>query len=170
MIRFSCMILKFGEQGEKTGWTYITIPAHLAEELLPGNKKSFRVKGRLDDLQIEKQALIPMGDGDFILPLNAGMRKVLRKREGTTLEAEIGLDTREIEIDGELLACLRDEPGAIENFKRLPASHQRYFSRWIQEAKTDATRAKRITQAVIALSRNQGFGEMIRENKGSSKT
>ena len=53
MVKFSTTILKFDKQGEKTGWTYITIPAKIAQQLNPGNKKSFRVKGRLDDFEIE---------------------------------------------------------------------------------------------------------------------
>ena len=38
----------------------------IANKLNPGVKKSYRVKGKLDDLAIEKTALIPMGKGDFI--------------------------------------------------------------------------------------------------------
>jgi hypothetical protein len=33
MIQFNCLIEKFGEQGEKTGWTYIVIPAAIAQQL-----------------------------------------------------------------------------------------------------------------------------------------
>ena len=42
MIKFTATIQKFASQGEKTGWTYIVIPAELAQQLSPGNKKSFR--------------------------------------------------------------------------------------------------------------------------------
>ena len=48
MVSYSTTILKFDEQGEKTGWTYIVIPSAIAQKLKPGNKKSFRVKGKLD--------------------------------------------------------------------------------------------------------------------------
>ena len=44
MIKFTATILKFDKQGEKTGWTYIIIPSEMAQQLYPGNKKSFRVK------------------------------------------------------------------------------------------------------------------------------
>src|ERR1700722_3651082 len=85
MIRFTTKILQFGEMGEKTGWSYIRVPAAVAEMLLPGNKKSFRVKGRLDDHAIEKMALLPMGEGDFIMALKASIRKTLRKQKGDSL-------------------------------------------------------------------------------------
>jgi len=35
---------------------------------MPNNKKSFKVKGTLDSHTIKQTALIPMGDGSFILP------------------------------------------------------------------------------------------------------
>src|SRR5947208_3349524 len=75
MVEYTMVILKFDEQGEKTGWTYIEVPADIAQQLKPGNKKSFRVKGKLDNYAIKKVALLPMGEGNFIMPFNAGMRK-----------------------------------------------------------------------------------------------
>ena len=39
MVHFITTILKFDKQGEKTGWTYIEIPADIAEQLKPNNKK-----------------------------------------------------------------------------------------------------------------------------------
>ena len=73
MVKFTVTILKFGEQGEKTGWTYITIPAEIALQLMPDNKKSFRVKGKLDEYLIKGVALLPMGEGSFIMALNAAL-------------------------------------------------------------------------------------------------
>ena len=52
MVTFKTIILKFGELGEKTGWTYISISIDIAQKLMPGNKKSFRVKGKLDEFKI----------------------------------------------------------------------------------------------------------------------
>ena len=67
MIQFNAVIRQFAEQGEKTGWSYITIPSDIADQLKPGFKKSFRVKGKLDSYSIAQQALLPMGNGEFIL-------------------------------------------------------------------------------------------------------
>lgn len=49
MVEFAASIEKFGVQGEKTGWTYVNVPAAVAQQLMPGNKKSFRVKAWLDN-------------------------------------------------------------------------------------------------------------------------
>ena len=162
MIRFTTKILQFGEMGEKTGWSYIRIPAALAEKLMPGVRKSFRVKGRLDEHAIEKVALLPMGEGDFIMPLKANVRKTLRKQKGDSLRVELEVDKAVIKPPKDLMECLADEPEALAYFKTLPKSHQNYFGNWVREAKTEGTRTKRLASVVMAMTRRQNFGEMLR--------
>jgi hypothetical protein len=162
MIRFTTKILQFGEMGEKTGWTYIKVPAALAGKLMPGNKKSFRVKGKLDQLVIGKMALIPMGEGDFIMALNANVRKSIRKQKGASLQVELEVDKAVIKPPKELLDCLEDEPEALAYFKTLPLSHQNYFGNWIRAAKMEGTRAARIACVVTAMVRRFTFAEMLR--------
>jgi len=169
MVRFNTIIQRFKEQGEKTGWTYITLPAKLAQQLKPGNKKSFRVKGLLDKYPIAGVALMPMGEGDFIMALNATMRKGIGKRHGDKLQVQLELDDKLPELSKDLLECLSDEPDANNYFNSLPYSHRLYFSRWIESAKTAPTKAKRIAMAVSALARGWGFGEMLRAEKVSGK-
>jgi hypothetical protein len=169
MIRFTTKILKFGDMGEKTGWTYIRIPAALAQQLLPG-KKSFRVKGRLDDHSIQKMALIPMGEGDFIMALNAGIRKAVRKQQGATLRVELELDKAVIQPPKVLLDCLADEPEALAYFKGLPKSHQNYFGNWIKAAKLESTRTRRIACVVAAMVRHLTFSDMLRARSDDNDT
>lgn len=165
MIKASLKIEKFGQQGEKTGWSYLAISKELAEKLNPGCRVSFRVKGKLDELSITGQALLPMGDGAFILPLKADLRKKLGKQKGAVVSLSLEWDKEEPGIDPDLLACLEDEPAAYQWFKSLTPGHQRYFSKWISDAKTETTRAKRIAQAVDALVKQWDYGQMIRANK-----
>jgi len=120
MVKFSTTILKFDKQGEKTGWTYITISAKIAQQLKPGNKKSFRVKGTLDSFKIEKVALIPMGEGDFIMAINAGMRKGIKKQKGANLKVQLTVDASPILPPSELIECMADEPEALQYFNSLP--------------------------------------------------
>lgn len=162
MIRFNTKIQQFQDMGEKTGWSYIRISAALACQLKPDNKKSFRVKGKLDDLAIAGVALLPMGEGDFIMALKADIRKKLRKQKGDSLTVQLEVDTKKIEPPKDLLECLADEPKAMEYFKSLPGSHQNYFGNWIKSAKTEETRARRIARVVDAMLRRLNYGEMIR--------
>lgn len=165
MPTFSAPIQRFEQKGEKSGWTYILIPSEIAEELMPGHRKSFRVKGKLDKFRISNVALLPMGGGDFILPLNAAFRKGIGKRHGAMVSVQLSVDTKPFEFNADFMACLNDEPQALEFFKSLPGSHQRYFSKWIDDAKTIPTRTRRIAQAVNGLAKRMGYGEMIRSGR-----
>ncbi len=167
MVSFSTIIHRFDKKGEKTGWTYIEIPADIANNLKPKNKMSFRVKGLLDDFPIAQVALIPMGDGIFILPLNASIRKGIRKKEGAMLLVKLEEDKSPILLDSDFTMCLEDDELAKDFFKTLTKSHQQYFSKWIASAKTDETKAKRIAMTINALSKKMGYPEMIRANKAN---
>lgn len=169
MIKFTATILKFDKQGEKTGWTYIEIPAAFAQDLYPGNKKSFRVKGKLDGYSIKGIALLPMGEGAFIMALNAAIRKAIGKQKGASLQVQLEVDKIAYQLNEALLECLGDEPAALLYFKSLPTSHQNYFSKWIESAKTAATKTKRIALAVNALSNKMGFAAMLRSSSERSE-
>ena len=108
-----------------------------------------------------------MGKGDFIMPLNAVMRKGIGKKFGAMLRVQLQEDKTPMQLNAELMECLADDPAAIKFFKSLAKSHQHYFSKWIEEAKTDATKTKRIAQTVTAMSRKQGFSEMMRSLKAN---
>jgi Domain of unknown function (DUF1905)/Bacteriocin-protection, YdeI or OmpD-Associated len=169
LLRFNTTILQFEEQGEKTGWTYIRIPATVAAKLNPGNKKAFRAKGRLDEYGFHGMALLPMGDGDYIMALNAEVRKKIRKGKGASLKVQLEFDEKPLTISKDLLECLRDEPRAFSYFRTLNKSHQGYFSKWIESAKTEQTRAKRIAIAVNSLAKGFGFPEMLRAQKQKNR-
>jgi Domain of unknown function (DUF1905)/Bacteriocin-protection, YdeI or OmpD-Associated len=164
-IHFNAVIKKFNEQGEKTGWSYIEVPEEIASRIKPGYKRSFRVKGSLDNYKIERTSLLPMGGGSFIIPINATIRKALGKRKGAIIKVILTEDDRKVEINKTFLLCLGDEPGALEFFNSLPGSHRNYFSKWIESAKTEETKANRIARAVTALSRKFGYPEMMRMAK-----
>jgi hypothetical protein len=165
MIQFTTIIKKFSEQGEKTGWTYIEVPAALALQLKEGNKKAFRVKGKLDAFAFEKISLVPIGGGNFILPLNAQVRKKIKKEFGTSLHVQLEVDDNALVPPAAFIECLKDEPSAFAYFNRLPMSHQNYFIRWLTGVKGETAVAKRMAIAVTALLKKQDFGEMIRGMK-----
>ena len=167
MIKFNTTILRFDKQGEKTGWTYIEISPAQAKKINPGVKVAYRVKGKLDEFSFEKTALIPMGEGGFILPLNGKIRKAIGKKMGDQLKVEMELDQRQLQPSADFMACLKQEPEAMAFFKTLPGSHQRYYSKWIDDAKTSPTKAKRIVMALTAFKKKQRFNEMMRANRKS---
>jgi len=165
MISFQTILKKFDRKGEKTGWTYLEIRQAQANKLAPQQKISFRVKGTLDAFMFEKTAVLPMGDGSFILPVNATFRKAIRKAHGEKVKVTLEVDNRKLQLSHDLMTSLKEDPVAMTHFKSLALSHQHYFSKWIESAKTSQTKTKRIVMAIIALGKKQGYPEMIRENR-----
>lgn len=165
MIQFTATIEKFKSKGEKTGWTYILIPSSIAVQLNPASKKSFRIKGKIDNIVIEGVSLLPMGEGDFILALNKSFRKKIKKVIGEKVDLQIKIDKNEYQLPDDFIDCLKDNPEAIEYFNSLAKSHRNYFGKWIEEAKTETTRTKRLVHAISALSLKMDFGQMLRSLK-----
>ena len=164
MVEFTTMILQFAEQGEKTGWSYIEIPADIAQQLKPRNKKSFRVRGILDALPVRGMALMPMGEGNFIMALKAEVRKGIRKNAGAMLQVRLEEDTDyKVEMPADLQECFDFDPDALEFFNTLAKSHRDYFIKWIDSAKTRETREKRIVNTVNAMLRKWSYNVMLRE-------
>ncbi|RCH54396.1 hypothetical protein DJ568_13205 [Mucilaginibacter hurinus] len=166
MIDFTTVIHRFGDMGEKTGWTYVEIPPDIAQELKPGNRRSFRVRGKLDAYNIGGVALMPMGEGKFILVLNADMRKGIRKSKGAMLRLQLEEDVDfKVIAPADLLECFEFEPEAGEFFNSLALSHRNYFIKWIESAKTQPTRDKRIALTIDAMIKRWDYGQMIRASK-----
>ena len=165
MLTFTTTIQKFDKKGEKTGWQYIELTEAQAKKLKDG-KISFRVKGTIDKVVIQKTALLPMGEGHFILPMNNTLRKALGKKFGDKVIINFELDERKLTLSPDLVACLKADPLAEQFFKSLPPSHRQYYSKWIESAKTAATKTKRIVMSLEGFSKKQGYPEMMRANKG----
>jgi hypothetical protein len=165
MVRFSATIQKFGEKAHQKGWQVIIIPAKIANKINPGVKKSFRVRGKIDDMAIEKLAIVPAGEGDFILPINAAMRKKLFKQANDKLTLQFELDKNMLKPPTDLIICLQDEPEGLKYYNNLPQGHRNYFIKWIDSAKTDVTKAKRIALVIKAMARKMDFGMMLREER-----
>jgi hypothetical protein len=162
MIIIHSIIEKFDKNGEKTGWTYLHIDSVEAEKINPGVKRSYRVKGKIDQVEINQMAMIPMGSGDFIIPLKADLRKLIKKQRGDKVSLQLRLDNTEIKISTDFLECLKEDKAAEKFFQSLTASHQKYYSNWIESAKTIDTKSKRIAQSIEGFRMKMGYPEMIR--------
>lgn len=164
-ISFKGTIYKIGVMAEKTGWTVVDISSDLAQQLNPNNRKSFKVKGTIDNHKISGVSLLPMGRGNFIMPLNAAIRKAIAKNHGATVTLTLAIDQKKYQLNKTLAVCLNDDPAAKSFFQTLAPSHQNYFSKWIDTAKTDATKSRRIAQALFGLSNKMDFSQMVRYHK-----
>ena len=162
MVEFTTILQKFGEMGEKTGWTFMEIPPEIAQQIKPNTRTSYRVKGKIDDFPLKMVALLPMGEGGFIIPMNDRIRKGIRKNTGATVKLQLEEDTDEFILSPDLLECMEEVPEAIEKFNKLPKSHQKYYSNWVESAKTMDTKSKRIAMAIKGFQMGMNYGEMMR--------
>jgi len=159
MIEIKGILEKFEKQGEKSGWTYLRIPAVKASAIS-------KIK-TIDDCPLSQIAILPMGEGDFILPVNQEMRKAIRKSKGAAVVLRLQYDPSLIKPDDDFLECLAEFPASKTYFLSLTQGHKNYFTKWLSTAKTEQTKSNRIALAIDALSRGMGFGEMLREKKAN---
>ncbi len=165
MVTFDAIIEKTLQSGEKYGWTYVIIPASVAQEINPGVKTIYRVKGRVGELDCRQVSLLPCGEGKYMLPLNAGMRKKMRCVLGESVRLSLEVDPEEPAMSAELLESLSYDTAAENFFLSLSKSHQRYYSNWIDSAKTFETKSRRIAMAVEGCARGMDFPGMMRHFK-----
>ena len=71
------------------------------------------------------------------------------------------------EYNEALMECLKDDQDAKSYFMELTPGHKRYFSNWIESAKTENTRINRIAKTLNALSKKWDYGMMLRAAKNS---
>lgn len=166
MVYLKVEIERFEINGEKTGWSYVFIPQEIADQIKPNERRGFRVRGLIDGLTVNGMSVMPVKESGFILPLNKPLRKSLRKEAGAVVELRLEFDADfKIEMPEDLEVCLVQEEGLLEHFLSMPKSHQNYFINWLNTAKTEVTRTKRIVMIVGAMYNRQDFGAMIRVNK-----
>ena len=89
------------------------------------------------------------------------MRKAIQKRNGDSVSVNLEEDNTKQKLSTSLLACLEDEPDGKAFFFTLPPSHQQYYSKWIESAKTDTTKTKRIATVLQALSHKLTYSQMM---------
>ena len=130
----------------KGGWTFAEIPE------IPQDKKApfgwIKVKGSIDEHTFSDYRLMPMGNGHLFFPVNAAVRKKIRKGEGDNVQVVLFKDESDLHIPSDLLQCLADEPKAQEKFFLLPENIQREFIQWIWSVKKKETIAERIAAVI----------------------
>ncbi len=64
----------------------------------------------------------------------------------------------EVAVPAYMAAGLRAHPGVWQAFSRLAPSHRRNYVRWVDSAKRQETRERRLAEAVALLEKNQKLG------------
>jgi hypothetical protein len=98
--------------------------------------------------------------GEFLVGLNRAVRDSARVEAGDTVTLVLELDTapREVEVPAALAQALEHDPQAKAAYDGMAFTHRKEYARWIEEAKREETRDRRVTQAL----------QMLREGKTRS--
>ncbi len=98
--------------------------------------------------------------GESLLGLSRAVRAAAGAEAGDTVEVELELDTapREVVVPEALARALAADPVAGAAFDGLAYTHRKEYARWIDEARREETRERRVAQAL----------EMLREGRTRS--
>jgi Bacteriocin-protection, YdeI or OmpD-Associated/Domain of unknown function (DUF1905) len=91
--------------------------------------------------------------GEFVLGLSKDLRRRAGVEAGDEVRVELKLDREERTVEApEVLAqALARDPDASAAYDRLAYAHRKEFARWIEEARRDETRARRVDQTLEML-------------------
>ena len=71
--------------------------------------------------------------------------------ERITVRMELDTEPRVVEVPGELAHALSADSEAQAAFDALSYTHRKEYARWIEEAKREETRTRRVAQAIAML-------------------
>jgi hypothetical protein len=149
LVRGEYLLQKFPGKG---GWTYAAIP-----EIAQNKNKPFgwvTVKGSIDDLQLKRYKLMPMGNGKLFLPVKVEIRKKIKKEAGDYVHVILYTDESKLQIPEEINHCFKNEPkNSYTTFTSFTEGEQKTYLDWIYSAKTLDTQANRIAKMMSRLQR-----------------
>lgn len=132
-------IEKFSSKG---GWTYVLFP-----HLEPNKKAPFgwrNVFGTIDNLVIENYNLQPFGNGQLFLPLNAQIRKSLKKDVGENVTIKLFETKLTIEDIAEIVNCFKTDEKAFSRWQKMSDANKSKTLHHIFRAKNEDEKAQRI--------------------------
>lgn len=98
--------------------------------------------------------------GEYLIGLSKQARADAGLEIGDVVTLTVAADEapREVEVPPALAAALAADPVAAAAYERLAFTHRKEFARWVEEAKREETRDRRVAQAL----------EMLREGRTRS--
>jgi hypothetical protein len=135
-------------------WAYITIP--FSVEKVFGKKGQVKVKGTVNGVPY-RSSVAPRGDGTHYMVVNQDIRSAAGVELGDIVHVLMSIDTRPrtVEVPQPLRFALGNNAKAKNTVEGLSYSHKKEYVSWIEGAKREETRARRIEKAVEMLSRGE---------------
>ncbi len=130
-------------QGNNTG---VEVPGEVIEALGAGRRPPVRVELNGHEFR----TTVGVMGGRHLIPVSKAIRDATGLAGGDAVSVVLTVDTspRDVEVPADLAAALAAAPAAKSFFDGLSNSLQRYHVAQVTDAKTDATRERRIAKAV----------------------
>lgn len=135
------------------GGAFVEVPFDVEKAF--GAKKP-RVKALIEGVPY-RGLLTRMGGPNHILIILKGIREQIGKTFGDEIKVSVEADDEErvITVPAELKRVFRSEKEAKAAFEKLSYSHKREYVMWIEEAKKEGTRQRRIAKAIEMLKQGR---------------
>ena len=135
------------------GGAYVRIPFDV--EAVFG-KKRVPISATIDGVPY-RGSLVRMGGDCHVLGVLKSIRATIGKQPGDAVEIVLEEDSgpRTVDVPADLRAALGQASDAGRTFEGLSFSHKREYVQWIDDAKRDETRTRRMAQAIEMLERGQ---------------
>jgi hypothetical protein len=145
--QFKALIEDAGEGG-----AYVSVPFDIIGAF---GKKRVKVVATIDGVAY-RGSLVRMGGACHLLPVLKEIRANIGKNIGDEVVVEVveDVEPRLVQVPDDLLKVLSENAGAESFFASLSYTHQKEYVQWIEAAKKDETRQRRIQRALEWL--NQG--------------
>lgn len=140
----------------KEGWTYAEIP-----DIQIGNRAfgMLKVKGSIDGSEVTNSHLIPMGNGNLMIPVKTEIRKKIKKEAGDWVHIILYSNDESLVTPEDFLLCLHDEPEALRFYQSLSEIEQQNYVKWIFSAKAEQTKVEGIAKTLDKLVNNQKYNK-----------
>jgi hypothetical protein len=147
ILRFEAVVEAAGQRG---GSASIKVPADAATTF--GSRSVTSIRGVINGFTF-RSSIFPTGEGDFYLVLNREVRAGARVQVGDRIQVtlEKDLEPRTLDVPEDFQQALDANPEALAAFARLSYTHQKEYIQWMESAKREATRQRRVASAVEKL-------------------
>jgi hypothetical protein len=138
--------------GREAGAVAAIIPPVDVPEVF-GTRARVPVRGTINGFPF-RSSLMPMG-GCHMMPVNKTLRDGAGVRPGDTVEVVMERDDekRTVEPPAVLKKALARNKSAKKNWEGLAFTHQKEMAVWIEGAKQEETRVRRLAKVMLVLER-----------------
>ncbi len=145
--KFKVVLEPMGSGGK---WTCLMVPFGI--EKVFGSRARVSVKGTINGFPF-RSSIFPQGDGTHFMMVNKAMQEGAGVRLGDTVDVVMEPDTapRTVTVPGYFRKALSKHRKARVAFEKLSYSHKKEFVDWIDQAKQEETRLRRVEKAIGML-------------------